>query len=83
MQNIVRRYSAVLMSALLILAVTVPAYATEIDYVSRDNFWNWIAGSNGIAQKFVGFLSFAGTCAQSEDSYHHASSYEYLSLIHI
>ena len=77
MQNIVRRYSAVLMSALLILAVTVPAYATEIDYVSRDNFWNWIAGSNGIAQKFVGFLSFAGTCAQSEDSYHHASSYEY------
>lgn len=77
MQNIVRRYSAVLMSALLILAVNVPAYATEIDYVSRDSFWNWIAGSNGIAQKFVGFLSFAGTCAQSEDSYHHASSYEY------
>lgn len=77
MQNIVRRYSAVLMSALLMLAVSVPAYATEIDYVSRDSFWNWIAGSNGIAQKFVGFLSFSGTCAQSEDSYHHASSYEY------
>ena len=65
------------MSALLILAVSIPAYATEIDYVSRDSFWNWIAGSNGIAQKFVGFLSFTGTCAQSEDSYHHASSYEY------
>ena len=77
MQNIVRRYSAVLMSALLMLAVSIPAYAEGEDYTSRSSFFSWASRSNDIVAKILGHLPVFNmtACPNSADGQHHSDSY--------
>lgn len=62
----------VVLALLLPLTFSVAASAESgKEYVQKSSFWQW-AGS-GI-QKIIGY-SFGAACPNSDDSYHHASSY--------
>lgn len=60
---------------LLVSFLVFPVSATGSEYVSRDTFWNWAAGSNGVIKQVINFVGGLGTCSKSDDTYHHASSY--------
>ena len=60
---------------LLVSFLALPVSAADTEYVSRDTFWNWAAGSNGVVKQVINFVGGMGTCSKSEDTYHHASSY--------
>ena len=47
----------------------------DLEYVQKPDFWTWIAGSGSILHEFVGH-TMGKVCPNSEDGYHHASSYE-------
>ena len=64
-----------LVFCLLVSFLSVPASASDTEYVSRDTFWNWVAGSNDVIKQVINFAGGFGTCSKSEDTYHHASSY--------
>ncbi len=53
-----------------------PVFASDTEYVSRGSFWNWIAGNGGVVQKITGYFPGSGSCPNSEDTYHHATSYQ-------
>lgn len=69
------RFSAVFMALVFAFSVAMPSFAAEATYISKDSFWNWIAGTNGVLQKVVAYSLGAGVCAKSEDTYHHADTY--------
>lgn len=60
-----------------ILTVSVfPVGATNNEYVSSGSFWNWIADHGKFVQSVTGYFPGSGSCPSSEDTYHHASSYQ-------
>lgn len=65
---------AVLMAVALLTVSVLPSFAADTEYLSKDSFWNWIAGKGGIVQKVTGYLPGTGTCTQSDDGYHHSTS---------
>ena len=70
-----RKFTA-LVAVLALCSLVFPVFAsTAPEYVSRDSFWNWIAGNGGIVQKIVSYAGGTGVCALSEDTYLHASLY--------
>ncbi len=78
-----REFIRQLFSCVLIIALSIPScsvFAADGDneYVSQDNFFNWVAGTNGFFQKIVGYTAGSSglTCAVSDDTYHHATSYQ-------
>lgn len=76
MRRPVFRFFSLFFALFLVSFLTMPVFASGTEYVSKDNFFNWIAGNGGIAQKIVGYInSYPYTCTQSDDGYHHASSY--------
>jgi len=59
----------------LLFVSVCPVIAANTEYVSKDTFWNWAAGSNGVIKQVINFVGGLGTCSKSEDTYHHASTY--------
>ena len=73
----IKRFSALVLALVMVASLAVvPAHAEQ--YVSRSNFWQWIAGeTGGIYQKIVGNITGDAVCPDSQDGKHHASSYVY------
>lgn len=69
--------SFLLIAVFLILPVSAASSSgTDVEYIQKSSFWNWLAGKPGTDwNKFVGY-TFGNSCPNSEDGYHHASSYE-------
>lgn len=69
--------SFLLIAVFLILPVSAASSSgSDVEYIQKSSFWNWIAGKPGTDwNKFVGY-TFGNSCPNSEDGYHHASSYE-------
>lgn len=64
---------------LVAIFLTVPVNAesssgSNVEYVQKASFWNWVAGQNDFLHGIVG--STGASCPNSDDGYHHASSYE-------
>ena len=65
---------------LIAVFLIIPVGATssshaDVEYIQKSNFWTWAAGEPGTGwNKFIGY-TFGVSCPNSEDGYHHASSY--------
>lgn len=66
-----------LIAIFFIVPVSVASSSnSDVEYVQKSNFWTWAAGEPGTGwNKFIGY-TFGVSCPNSEDGYHHASSYE-------
>lgn len=64
---------------LVAMFLTVPASAAssdaDVEYVQKSSFWTWIAGKDSFIHNYVGH-TWGAVCPNSDDGYHHASSYE-------
>jgi len=78
MRKIVQRILSGFLMLVVLSAMAVPVYAAEVEYVSKESFWNWLAGSGDVAQSILSHVPVIGSknniCANSEDGYHHADS---------
>lgn len=76
MSKYIQRILSVLLTfALVSISTPLSFAADEVEYISRDTFWNWAAGRNGVVKQIINFAGGLGTCSKSDDTYHHASSY--------
>lgn len=69
--------SFLLIAVFLIVPVSATSFSSsDVEYIQKSSFWNWLAGKPGTDwNKFVGY-TFGNSCPNSEDGYHHASSYQ-------
>ena len=67
--------SFLLVLVLLILpAGAVSSFSDDVEYVQKSNFWTWAAGKGKVLNGVIG-NTFGFSCPNSDDGYHHASSY--------
>jgi hypothetical protein len=64
---------------LIAIFFIVPVSATSspssgVEYIQKSSFWTWAAEQNGFLHGLIG--STGASCLNSEDGYHHASSYK-------
>lgn len=72
-----RVFSLFLATLIFASTLSIFAYAdSNGDYISNNSFWNWLAGTSDLAQVVVDIVPFTGTCSVSEDTRHHAKSYQ-------
>ena len=72
----IRRILIVFFLVKLFITLVLPVGATNNEYVSSGSFWNWIADHGKLVQSVTGYFPGSGSCPSSEDTYHHASSYQ-------
>ncbi len=72
-----RVFSLFLATLIFVSTLSISVYAdSNGDYISNNSFWNWLAGTSDLAQVVVDIVPFTGTCSVSEDTRHHAKSYQ-------
>lgn len=67
-----KRLFSFLLAFLICFYFSLPSVASE--YTGVSTIYSWMAGSGGLVQKIIGYLSGSG-CPDSSDGRHHASSY--------
>ena len=73
-----KKFLSLVLIIFLLFSIVMPIKAVsgdDLEYVQKPDFWTWIAGSGSILHEFVGH-TMGKVCPNSEDGYHHASSYE-------
>ena len=70
-----KRMVFVLVAFTLVVAMVLPVFgSSNVEYRQPASFWHWATGAWSPLDNFIGYgLGFV--CPNSEDSYHHASSY--------
>ena len=64
-----------LIAVFLIIPVSAASSSSpDVEYVQKAGFWTWAAGQNEFLHGLIG--STGASCPNSEDGYHHASSYQ-------
>lgn len=76
MKRIIRRILIAFFVVRFLVALVFPVGAINNEYVSSGSFWNWIADHGNFVQSITGYFPGSGSCPSSEDTYHHASSYQ-------
>lgn len=68
--------SFLLIAVFLIVPVSAASSSnTDVEYIQKSSFWTWAAGKGKPLNGIIG-NTFGAVCPNSEDGYHHASSYE-------
>ena len=68
--------SFLLIAVFLIVPVSAASSSgTDVEYIQKSSFWTWAAGKGKPLNGIIGNI-FGAVCPNSEDGYHHASSYE-------
>lgn len=72
-----RKVLSFLLVAVFLMAPVSAASSSgnDVEYVQKSNFWTWVAGKDSFLHDFIGH-TFGKVCPNSDDGYHHASSYE-------
>jgi len=76
LKRIIRRILIAFFVVRFLVALVLPVGAINNEYVSSGSFWNWIADHGKFVQSITGYFPGSGSCPSSEDTYHHASSYQ-------
>lgn len=74
MKKYVSHIVSVLVVVVLLVSLFVPAFAVSPDYKQKSTFWHWAAGKWSPLNDIMGH-SLGLVCPDSDDGYHHASSY--------
>lgn len=68
--------SFLLIAVFLIIPVSAAtSSSSDVEYVQKSGFWTWAAGKGKPLNGIIGH-TFGAVCPNSEDGYHHASSYQ-------